>query len=149
MNLTTPPRPFTEARNNKSASRIAIEAILAEHTKRGGITIPRISELTGFDPSTVRKTLSALRDGQQLTNLGTPKSPVYVLSIEQLPVKAQPIRYVSRDTYDGAELRPFDGRPGAMTAYSLSSLVDGVRVPYNGIRPQLVGALKDNTNNGR
>ncbi len=31
-------------------------------------------------------------------------------------------------TYDGAELRPFDGRPGAMDAYGLPSLIAGQRV---------------------
>lgn len=28
---------------------------------------------------------------------------------------------ISRENYDGAELRPYDGRPGAMDAYSLPS----------------------------
>lgn len=31
-------------------------------------------------------------------------------------------------TYDGAELRPFEGRPGAMDAYGLPSLIQGRRV---------------------
>ena len=31
--------------------------------------------------------------------------------------------------YFGAELRPFDGRPNAMDAYALPSVVDGVRIP--------------------
>lgn len=34
----------------------------------------------------------------------------------------------TRGTYDGAELRPFDGRPGAMDAYHLPSLRNGRRV---------------------
>lgn len=32
-------------------------------------------------------------------------------------------------TYNGAELRPFNGRPGAMDAYALPSVVAGVRLP--------------------
>lgn len=149
MKLTTSPQPFSEARNNKSASRILVESILAEHTKRGGISIPRIAEIAGIDVSTVRKALTPLRDLHQLVNVGTMRSPVYLLSGAPLPTTAQPIKFVSKDTYDGAELRPYEGRPGAMTAYSLPSLKDGARVPYNGIRPMLVGSLKDNTNNGR
>jgi hypothetical protein len=31
-------------------------------------------------------------------------------------------------TYDGAELRAFEGRPGAMDAYGLPSLISGQRV---------------------
>lgn len=31
--------------------------------------------------------------------------------------------------YTGAELRPFDSRPGAMDAYALPSVVAGVRTP--------------------
>ena len=31
--------------------------------------------------------------------------------------------------YNGAELRPFDGRPNAMDAYALPSMVAGVRIP--------------------
>ena len=31
--------------------------------------------------------------------------------------------------YLGPELRPYEGRPGAMDAYDLPSLVNGVRVP--------------------
>ncbi len=36
----------------------------------------------------------------------------------------------SRAAYDGAELRPYAGRPGAMDAYSLPSLQGEVRVHY-------------------
>lgn len=33
------------------------------------------------------------------------------------------------DTYNGAELRPFSSRPGAMDAYALPSVINGVRTP--------------------
>lgn len=35
-----------------------------------------------------------------------------------------------RETYTGAELRPYSGRPGAMDAYNLPSLQGGRRVHY-------------------
>lgn len=41
---------------------------------------------------------------------------------------ARPREYHSGDIYDGADLKPFDGRPGAMAAYGLPSLVYGRRV---------------------
>ena len=34
-----------------------------------------------------------------------------------------------RGNYDGAELRPFDGRPGSMDAYALPSMANGIAVP--------------------
>lgn len=34
----------------------------------------------------------------------------------------------TRGSYDGAELRPYQGRPGAMDAFALPSLMAGVRV---------------------
>lgn len=34
------------------------------------------------------------------------------------------------NTYNGAELKPYIGRPGAMDAYQLPSMVSGVRVPH-------------------
>lgn len=41
--------------------------------------------------------------------------------------------------YDGAELRPYEGRPGAMDAFSKPSLISGVRrahrVPSNHTEP--------------
>ena len=37
-----------------------------------------------------------------------------------------PIRHPG--TYDGAELRPYQGRPGAMDAFALPSLINGRRV---------------------
>jgi hypothetical protein len=48
-------------------------------------------------------------------------------------------RHVPRDSYDGRELKPFEGRPGAMLAFSLPSLRDGVLVPHTGIKAQCVG----------
>ncbi len=41
--------------------------------------------------------------------------------------------------YNGAELRPFSARPGAMDAYALPSLKDGKQVPAGRIKPMLVG----------
>lgn len=149
MHFTQSPAPFKESRNNKSPSRIAVEQALIEHSNKGGLSIPRLAEIVGVDVTTVRRALTGLRDTGQLVNLGTQGKPAYAISSVLPKATAAPNRYVPRGSYDGAELRPYEGRPGAMTAYHLPSLRDGVRVPYNGIRPMLVGALKDSSNNAR
>jgi len=38
-------------------------------------------------------------------------------------------------TYDGRELKPFDGRPGAMDAYKLPSRTAAGLVPAKGAKP--------------
>jgi hypothetical protein len=47
---------------------------------------------------------------------------------------------------DGAELKPFTGRPGSMDAYGLPSLRNGVRTTYSGPKPILTGQLVDKQN---
>jgi hypothetical protein len=48
--------------------------------------------------------------------------------------------------YDGAELKPFTGRPGSMDAYTLPSLNSGVRTAYSGPKPMLTSQLVDKQN---
>ena len=48
--------------------------------------------------------------------------------------------------YDGAELKPFTGRPGSMDAYGLPSLNSGVRTAYSGPKPMLTSQLVDKQN---
>jgi hypothetical protein len=63
------------------------------------------------------------------------------------PLPAPALRVQSRpastdgDSYAGAELRPFSGRPGAMRAFELPSLVDGQRVERRA--PILIGRKPD------
>ena len=49
-------------------------------------------------------------------------------TVARIPM-AKPYGYQPflRGTYDGQELKPFDGRPGAMDAHRLPSLVNGRR----------------------
>lgn len=42
---------------------------------------------------------------------------------------AEPRHYVKPGSYDGAELRPYTGRPGALDAFMLPSVVNGQIVP--------------------
>jgi hypothetical protein len=48
--------------------------------------------------------------------------------------------------YDGAELKPFTGRPGSMDAYALPSLDNGEKTAYNGPKPILTTQLVDRQN---
>lgn len=43
--------------------------------------------------------------------------------------RTMPAEQAARTHYNNAELRPFDGRPGAMDAYALPSVVAGIRIP--------------------
>jgi hypothetical protein len=51
--------------------------------------------------------------------------------------------------YDGAELRPFTGRQGAMRAFELPSLVNGRVVPRAKPQHGCVGRLRDSVSHGR
>ena len=50
--------------------------------------------------------------------------------------------FSDRQTYDGAELRPFTGRPGSMDAFKLPSRDGDTYRPYVGPRPQCVGVAQ-------
>ena len=70
-------------------------------------------------------------DGQHLT-IGQPRVVVQKRDVPMV-VREAPVRNSNaKGTYAGAELQPFSGRPGAMDAYALPSLVGGRRVPRDG-----------------
>jgi hypothetical protein len=47
--------------------------------------------------------------------------------------------------YQGHELKPFTGRPGAMDAFSKPSIVNGQQVPRKEPTIQLTGNTKEST----
>ena len=66
------------------------------------------------------------RKPEQGFTIGKPRiTPSGGFSSADIPIRNSTVR---GKFYDGAELRPFEGRPGAMLAYSLPSLVQGKRV---------------------
>ena len=77
----------------------------------------------------VREAEVVKHDGQNFT-IGQPR----VVKSNPAPAPTVvPVRNSnSKGTYAGAELQPFSGRPGAMDAYALPSLVGGRRVPRDG-----------------
>lgn len=144
--------PMTMPKGWKSVERRTIEDELRRQRvgkELSSLAPDRLSALTGIDLAIVRKVLQNLRQDGLIVNTGTPQQPKYRLKEATDPeVKPTPYLY-TRETYKGEELKPYEGRPGAMDAFTLPSIKDGARVPYKGIRPQLVGALKDNSNNAR
>ena len=71
-------------------------------------------------------------DGQNFT-IGQPRVVVVQKRHVPMVVREAPVRNSNaKGTYAGAELQPFSGRPGAMDAYALPSLVGGRRVPRDG-----------------
>lgn len=144
--------PMTMPKGWKSPDRKKIEEELRQQRvgkDRAALAPDRLASLTGVDISVVRKVLQNMRQDGLVVNVGTPQIPKYRLKEAFDPeVKPTPQLFL-RDAYKAEELRPYEGRPGAMDAFMLPSLKNGERIPYNGIRPQMVGALKDNSNNAR
>lgn len=52
-------------------------------------------------------------------------------------------------TYEGKELRPFEGRQGAMDAFDKPSLENGVEVKRKRPVAAMVGDIKDKTGHAR
>ena len=63
------------------------------------------------------------RKPEQDFTIGKPRiTPSGGFANTDIPIRNSTVR---GKFYDGAELRPFEGRPGAMQAYSLPSMVQG------------------------
>jgi hypothetical protein len=112
---------------------------------RQGLTPARLAGLTGLEVALVRKTLQNMRHAGEAVNIGTPQQPRWRSPEVEDASRSSP-RLAPLDKgnhYIGAELRPFAGRPGAMDAFNLPSLVNGERVPARRPTAQCVGVLLD------
>lgn len=78
-----------------------------------------------------------------------PANPLTREAIERATRGEVRTYFSDRQTYTGAELAPFDGRPGSMDAFDLPSVVNGERIPHRRPAAQCVGALKDSVSSGR
>ncbi len=121
----------------QSAERQAIQAALAAADEP--LTAEQIATRSGVAVPAVRQHLSnicargdahrvAWRCGRRTFAAGP--SPHAAASF--MPVRPSTVDGI----YEGRELLPYTGRPGAMQAFDLPSLVNGVRVARR--RPQLV-----------
>jgi len=115
-----------------------------------GMSPQQIASATGLELKLARVTLHNMHAAGQVVNAGTHNKPLWRLTTaDDLVRDAQGPMHQHAGTYDGAELRPYTGRPGAMDAYALPSLANGVRVPAKRPEAQCVGALADRRNPGR
>lgn len=110
----------------KTTDRRAIEIVLhGARVGEGALTPQRIASLSGVDLAATRTIIKSLVTAQFVVNAGTPQQPKYRWRSE-----AQSNESYVRDwgRYDGAELRAYAGRPSAMDAFELPSLVNGKHV---------------------
>lgn len=71
------------------------------------------------------------RKPEQDFTIGKPRiTPSGGFAKADIPIRNSTVR---GKFYDGAELRPFEGRPGAMRAYSLPSMMQGRLVERKGM----------------
>ena len=127
----------------KTQDRKAVEAVLHGARVMGDAMTPqRIASLAGVELKSARSIIQSLMTAKQIVNTGTSQQPKYRMRGEAATNAAY-----HRDwgRYDGAELRPYTGRPGAMDAFSLPSLVQGQQVPARRPSAQLVAVLADRT----
>lgn len=131
-------------KSQKSPHRIAIENLLLE-TKRH-LSRDEIAQMCNVTKRQVTSVLQVMRDSAPGGVLDSFKDPsglghLYrVIPAEPKPNRIQPVRPgTTSGYYMGAELRPYEGRPGAMDAFELPSVVNGERVPRTAPRLLCVG----------
>jgi hypothetical protein len=113
--------------------------IIAELASFPNITVYRLATNLDMELENVRQYMRELVELKKVTsNLGRYK--LWEMAQVNTP-KTSPT-----GRYDGAELKPFTGRPGSMDAYGLPSLNSGVRTAYSGPKPMLTSQLVDKKN---
>ena len=113
--------------------------IIAELESSPNLTVHRLSLNLGIELANMRVYLKELADLKKVRhNLG--RYNLWDMDRVNTP-KTSPT-----GRYDGAELKPFTGRPGSMDAYALPSLNSGVRTAYSGPKPMLTSQLVDKQN---
>lgn len=110
----------------KTQDRKAVEAVLhGARVGEGSLTPQRIASLAGIELKSARSIIQSLMTAKQIVNTGTSQQPKYRMRGE-----AGSDSSYQRDwgRYDGAELRPYTGRPSSMDAFDLPSVVNGKHV---------------------
>lgn len=114
----------------KGPVRKAIERVLS----RAEMPLSReeICERTGYTGDEVGTALSAMVTVGDCYTDGKRRPARYTAEPQTAPVPKLPtpraFNYQTAPLYVPRELRPFEGRPGAMDAHRLPSLINGVRV---------------------
>lgn len=126
----------------RSRQRLAIEEVLRHTSRSTPLTVDELAQRTGHARAAIRSALNGLVQRGHVENATPHQLPArYRWSRKRgwtAPEASTDPRVRFPDgLYDGRELHPYCGRPGAMDAFALPSLVDGVRVPRRA--PMLVG----------
>jgi DNA-binding transcriptional ArsR family regulator len=125
----------------KSEKRLKIERALAECPM--GLTRDEMIERLELTAEEVSSVVVNLKSCGMLESSGPRRTPRYKLakpkSVED--VAAKPVKNgTSSGFYDGAELRPYDGRPGANDHMQFGSVTNGKWTPYKPPGLMCVGA---------
>jgi hypothetical protein len=131
--------PLTDRR---SSERKAVETALRA-AGRAGATIAEIARACGLPVDVARPIVNTIFRLGLANNLTPEHRPcTYAWHTDREPSNATGatarVSPRAKGLYDGRELQPFTGRPGAMDAFTLPSLVDGKRVPRRA--PLLISA---------
>lgn len=124
------PQPYP-----KSATRVIMERVFAE-SRGAWLTIEEAASRAGFGVGEARQAIGKLR-GDNLIHSDGHRPPRYRAGASAAMLLAQERARAAQDagpmrstgTYEGRELQPFTGRPGAMDAFRLPTLENGRRVP--------------------
>jgi hypothetical protein len=128
-------RPPTRGRP-MSPDRRNIEETL--RTAGVALSAPELAARCGLDVYTARKLINKMCDRGHAHNTCPGQPPaLYAFGPPPNAATAPVAVPVKAGDYDGAELRPYNGRPGAMDAYALPSLRNGQRMART--RPMLIG----------
>lgn len=145
MSQIAPPRDIgritkhSDRNAQTSQARMAVEAVLRE--ARIALSPRTIAQRATLDHdlTRVRRILQALRADGRIVNVGTTAMPQYRMrGTPDTPAATERLPY-GCGHYDGAELRPYSGRPGAMDAFACPSRNGDQLTPYRGPRSQCVG----------
>jgi hypothetical protein len=114
----------------KGPVRKAIERVLARAEKP--LSRAEICERSGQTSEAVGVALWAMMDAGDCYSDNKRPTARYTAEPQTAPVPKLPtpraFNYQTAPLYVPHELRPFEGRPGAMDAHRLPSLINGVRV---------------------
>lgn len=134
MTQNPPPLPIRvrPERSDKSAARIAIERALQDAT--APMTRLNIATLCGVPMTKVQAVLNnlcTLHHAHRVPPTGEATEWCFGWGGRPTPSVASerpPLEPRATHRYDGADLKPYTGRPGAMDAFALPSIHNGQRV---------------------
>jgi hypothetical protein len=126
----------------KSPELEAVEEVLRTGTLSNPLTVAQIAARSGVGLTLTRKKVNNCCQKGRAHNTNADGFPgLYAWGPVPVPVPARRPDHRSSSGYDGRELQPFTGRPGAMRAFELPSIQNGERVER--ARPCLIGMKPD------